>query len=76
MPWQMQISLRTEDGKSHWHSTWRSARVVGLPYEYDTKEEAQHMLETDYPNLCRADRLDGKNTRTRVIEVEAKDGDV
>jgi len=65
MPWQMQINLGTEDKPA-----WKSISMEGHPpYEFDTKEEAESMLDVCYPDQCREDRLDRKRIRTRVIQV-------
>jgi len=68
MPWQMQINLGNEDPPN-----WVSVSPSGskTPYEYDTKQEAAHMLDTCYPDQCREDRLGGVPKQTRVIEVIA-----
>ncbi len=51
---------------------WTSIKGTGLPepYKYETKQEAENMLDTCYPDLCRDDRVSGTREKTRVIEEE------
>jgi hypothetical protein len=59
---EMQIKIKDE---------WTSIKCSGekTPYRYETKEEAERMLDICYPNERREDRLDGTNKRCRVVEV-------
>lgn len=72
MPWQMQLNFG-DKGAPVWRSIHGSDPTK--PYEYDTEEEAEHMLNVCYPDQCRLDRLDGERTLTRVIEVTHEDQD-
>jgi len=70
MSWQFQINVGHKDPPN-----WVSVGPTGKePYNYDTEEEAQYMLELCYPDQCREDRLGGHPKWGRVVEV--KDGDV
>lgn len=72
MPWHMQINMGTRE-----EPDWRSISMKDKPpYEYETEKDAEHMLRVCYPDLYREDRLAGKREMTRVIEVEAQNGDV
>lgn len=59
---EMQIKIEDE---------WKSIRATGAkePYRYETRREAERMLDICYPDQRREDRLDGANNQCRVVEV-------
>ena len=64
--WHMQVNLGTEE-KPNWKSV---SKEGSPPYEFDSEESAERMLEICYPDQVMEDRLDDKEVRVRVIKVE------
>lgn len=63
MAWQMQIKAPSTNGE------WVSIRPPGkdaVPYEYETKKEAEHMLDICYREVARGFFDD---SFVRVVEV-------
>ena len=59
---EMQIKIDDE---------WKSIKQTNAkePYRYETRQEADRMLDICYPDQRREDRLDGFNYQCRVVEV-------
>lgn len=62
-PWQAQVWAKGE---------WVSVSHNGVPYVYETAEEAASILRRFYPDQFIADRLDRSEERVRVLNTETR----
>lgn len=66
MPYEMQVLVSTTmNGEQEWRSVRPSG---GTPYRYETREQAESMLRTCYPDECVQIRL-GAEPMVRVLYV-------